>query len=63
MAELKTAIEAEFAQGITNLARHDQHFIRQGLANILYLLASDKQAWLHGIRLARESCEATPMGI
>ena len=26
-AELKTVIEAEFAQGITNLARHDQHFI------------------------------------
>ena len=62
-AELKTAIEAKFAQGIANLARHDQHFIWQGLDNVLSLSASDKQAWLCSIQLARESCEAIPMGI
>ena len=63
VAELKTVIEAKFAQGIANLARCDQHFIWRGLDNILSLLASDKQAWLHGIQLARESHKAIPMGI
>ena len=27
------------------------------------LLASDKQAWLHGIQVARESRDAVPEGV
>jgi hypothetical protein len=57
--ELQTAIEAEFALGASDLHAHDQHYITRGLATVLALPATNKKAWLSGIRLARQSFEAS----
>ena len=62
-AELESAIEAEFARGTVNLAKRDRHYIHRGCNNIMSLSASDKQAWLCRIQLARESRDAVPEGV
>ena len=53
--ELEAAINAEFTWGTANLAMRDRHYIARGCDNVMSLLASDKQAWLRGVQLARES--------
>ena len=62
-AELESAIEAEFAQGTANLAKRDWHYIHRGRNDVMSLLASNKQAWLRRIQLARESQDAVPEGV
>jgi hypothetical protein len=56
---LQTAIEAEFALGTSDLHAHDQHYITRGLATILALPATNKKAWLSGIRIAQQSFTAS----
>lgn len=58
--ELAQAIVDEFDLGTENLSRRDHHYIRRGRDSVNALSASDKQAWLRGIRLARESQTSTP---
>jgi hypothetical protein len=52
---LEQDILEEFALGVANLSRRDQHYIRRGLQDVQALSASDKQAWLRGVRIARKS--------
>ena len=53
--ELEAAINAEFTQGTANLAMCNRHYIARGHNNVMSLSASNKQAWLRGVQLARES--------
>ena len=59
-AELEASIHLEFCKGTEGLARRDHHFIRRGRDDVLSLSASDKQGWLRGIQLARESQVTAP---
>jgi hypothetical protein len=52
---LEQDILEEFALDVTNLSRRDQHYIRRGLQDVQAMSASDKQAWLRGVRIARKS--------
>jgi hypothetical protein len=49
-----------FCKGTNGLARHDFHFIRRGRDNVMSLSAVDKQGWLRGIQLARDSRITAP---
>jgi hypothetical protein len=59
-AELEASIHLEFCKGTEGLARQDHHLIRRGRDDVLSLSASDKQGWLRGIQLARESQVTAP---
>jgi hypothetical protein len=59
-AEIETAIHDEFCKGMEGLAQHDFHFIWQGRDNVISLSAVDKQGWLCGIQLARDSHVTAP---
>jgi hypothetical protein len=59
-AELESTIHAEFSKDTEGLARRDYHFIRRGRDDVFSMSASDKQAWLRGIQLARESQDTAP---
>jgi hypothetical protein len=63
--ELLAAIQNQLALGIEGLHILDHHYITHGNACILALLAANKQAWLSGILIARETylnSEAREMG-
>jgi hypothetical protein len=53
--DLATAIQEQFAMGYDGLARRDRHYISHGKDDVKALSASDKQAWLRGVQLARSS--------
>jgi hypothetical protein len=50
----------EFCKGTNGLARHNFHFIRCGWDNVMSLSTADKQGWLQGIQLARDSRVTAP---
>jgi hypothetical protein len=60
VAELEASIHLEFCKGTEGLTRRDHHFIRRGRDVVFSLSASDKQGWLQGIQLARESQVMAP---
>jgi hypothetical protein len=53
---MEAAIHTEFRKGTEGLSQHNLHFICQGRDNVMSLSAADKQGWLWGIQLARDSC-------
>jgi hypothetical protein len=63
--ELLAAIQNQLALGLEGLHVRDHHYITRGSACILALPAANKQAWLSGILIARETyldSEAREMG-
>jgi hypothetical protein len=53
---LETAIREELTLGTSGLAHRDHHYIHRGRGDVNAALSSDdKQAWLQGIRLTRNS--------
>jgi hypothetical protein len=59
-ADIEATIHEEFHTGTNGLARCDFHFIRRGRDNVMSLSAVDKQGWLRGIQLARDSWITAP---
>jgi hypothetical protein len=59
-ANIEATIHEEFCKGTDGLARHDFHFIRRGRDNVMSLSTVDKQGWLRGIQLARDSRITAP---
>ena len=63
--ELLAAIQNQLALGLEGLHVRDHHYITRGSACILALPAANKQPWLSGILIARETyldSEAREMG-
>jgi hypothetical protein len=63
--DLLVAIQNQLALGLEGLHVRDHHYITRGNACILALPAANKQAWLSGILIARETyltSEAREMG-
>jgi hypothetical protein len=59
-SDMEAAIHTEYRKGTEGLSQHDFHFIRQGRDNVMSLSAADKQGWLWGIQLARDSHVTAP---
>jgi hypothetical protein len=53
--QLAAAIQEQFLLGLDGLQARDRHFITRGQATVTALPADNKQAWLSGIRIARQS--------
>jgi hypothetical protein len=53
--QLAAAIQEQFLLGLDGLQARDRHFITRGQATVTALPANNKQAWLSGIRIARQS--------
>ena len=52
--QLAAAIQEQFLLGLEGLQARDRHFITRGQATVNALPADNKQAWLSGIRIARQ---------
>jgi alpha-amylase/alpha-mannosidase (GH57 family) len=52
--QLAAAIQEQFLLGLDGLQARDCHFITRGQATVNALPADNKQAWLSGIRIARQ---------
>jgi hypothetical protein len=53
--QLAASIQEQFILGLDGLQARDHHFITRGQATVTALPADNKQAWLSGIRIARQS--------
>lgn len=57
--DLRAAIEAQFELGVDGLHARDTHYIMRGMHQVLALPAENKQAWLRGVIIARETYAAS----
>jgi hypothetical protein len=57
--DLHAAVQAQFNMGVDGLHPDDHHLLTRGLNAVLTLSLSDGRAWLSGIRIARETYEAS----
>jgi hypothetical protein len=53
--QLAAAIQEQFLLGLDGLQARDRHFITRGQARVTALPADNKQAWLSGIHIARQT--------
>jgi hypothetical protein len=52
--QLAADIQEQFQLGVDGLQVRDRHFLTRGQEAVLALPADNKQAWLSGIRIARQ---------